>query len=128
MVESPTRELFMMTYNHPYAQNTYKTTSPELSPKRGPGYIPTGFIPDVNTVSGKRIIRDMMKNHKTAVRQASSIVAEQNSPPRAHISKVYGDKTDFGHDKKLKRRRKGPLIGKTILTRQMRNIDPILHQ
>ena len=69
-----------------------------------------------------------MKNHKTAVRQASSIVAEQNSPPRAHISKVYGDKTDFGHDKKLKRRRKGPLIGKTILTRQMRNIDPILHQ
>ena len=63
------------------------------------------------------MIRDLMSKHKTALKQASSIVAEQNSPPHAHITKVFGDKKDFGHDKKLRKRRKGPSIGKTILTR-----------
>jgi len=50
-------------------------------------------------------------------------------PPHAHITKVVNGKTDFGRDKK--RRRKKSLrsyTGNTILTRTMKNIDPVLHQ
>ena len=112
---SPTREVFLMTYNHPICQETYNAMSPELSPKRATTQVKTRFNEDVRNMGGKQIIRELLQRHKTALKRATSIVAEQNSPPRAHITKVYGDKKDFGHDKKLKKRRKGPLIGNPLL-------------
>ena len=56
-------------------------------------------------------------------------MGEQNKPPHAHITKVVGDKTDFGRGfKKHIRHKGGSSVCKTVLTREMKHIDPVLHQ
>ena len=50
-------------------------------------------------------------------------------PPHAHITKVVGDKTDFGRNGRRRRKKSASResIGHTILTKKMRNIDSLLH-
>ena len=81
-------------------------------------------------MGGKNIISSQHTNHKQAVKKVTSVIAEDMKPPHAHITKVINGKTDFGRDKKHRKRTRSnrPYTAKTILTRKMRNIDPVLHQ
>ena len=132
------KERFLATYNNPIrateaASNPVApvgVVSPSNKPQgsKGPTGLGTWFIEDERNMGGKHLIDGQLDKHQYAVKKANSVVAEQNRPPHAHISKVVNGKTDFAHDKKLKRKRRGLSVGKTILTREMKNIDPVLLQ
>ena len=84
---------------------------------------------DERNMGGENMIERHLKNHQQAIKNIKSYVSEQNKPPHAHITKVTGDKTDFGRGfKKHHRRKGGSSVCKTVLTREMKHIDPVLHQ
>ena len=88
----------------------------------------TWFKDDERNMGGKNIIQTQFKSHKEAVKKVTSIIAEEMKPPHAHITKVINGKTDFGSDKRRRRKKSHrPFSGNTILTRKMKNIDPVLH-
>lgn len=123
-------------YNHPIrrqeaASNAVRpigsvVTSP-ASKDIGPTGLGTWFLGDERNMGGKSLIKSQLINHKNALRQTKAVLADQLLPPHAHITKVKGEKTDFGRDFRLKKKRKrGKSICQTILTRQMNYIDPLL--
>ena len=84
---------------------------------------------DQRNMGGEKIIHSQLRKHQQAVKKAKSFVGEQNRPPHAHITKVVGDKTDFGRGfKKHHRRKGGSSVCKTVLTRELKHIDSLLHQ
>ena len=125
------REGFLKTYNCTVQQVKVASAEEPLVGAVSPVRLrPSSgcFFDDARNLGGDHIIRERQKSHREALKRVTSVIASDLRPPHAHISNVVGDKTEFAHDKKRRRRSKKPFTLNTILLRRKRNIDPELHQ